>query len=118
MIGVSVILILTSITGNVFALLLGISIIGRIRRQGKQKSNFWNDLWERLAPNMTAMSGLFFIIFLFSISICSFLPLTTAWLWKITTRLCFNRLPLRIPWERTTSDDVYFPGLYLVPGSP
>ncbi|WP_338588163.1 ABC transporter permease [Paenibacillus sp. Y5S-9] len=72
MIGVSVILILTSITGNVFALLLGISIIGRIRRQGKQKSNFWNDLWERLAPNMTAMSGLFFIIFLFSISICSF----------------------------------------------
>lgn len=72
MIGVSVVLILTSITGNVFALLLGISIIGRIRRQGKQKSNFWNDLWERLAPNMTAMSGLFFIIFLFSISICSF----------------------------------------------
>ncbi|RPK27912.1 ABC transporter permease [Paenibacillus xylanexedens] len=72
MIGVSVILILTSITGNVFALLLGISIIGRIRRQGKQKSNFWNDLWERLAPNMTAMSGLFFIVFLFSISICSF----------------------------------------------
>ncbi len=72
MIGVSVVLMLTSITGNVFALLLGISIIGRIRRQGKQKSNFWNDLWERLAPNMTAMSGLFFIIFLFSISICSF----------------------------------------------
>ncbi|MGO4732322.1 ABC transporter permease [Paenibacillus sp. 2KB_22] len=72
MIGVSVVLMLTSITGNVFALLLGVSIIGRIRRQGKQKSNFWNDLWERLAPNMTAMSGLFFIIFLFSISICSF----------------------------------------------
>ncbi|MGN7414034.1 ABC transporter permease [Paenibacillus sp. SAF-068] len=72
MIGVSAVLMLTSITGNVFALLLGISIIGRIRRQGKQKSNFWNDLWERLAPNMTAMSGLFFIIFLFSISICSF----------------------------------------------
>ncbi|KAA2295202.1 ABC transporter permease, partial [Clostridioides difficile] len=60
------------VTGNVFALLLGISIIGRFRRQGKQKSNFWNDLWQRLAPNMTAMSGLFFIIFLFSISICSF----------------------------------------------
>ncbi|MFE6076841.1 ABC transporter permease [Paenibacillus sp. NPDC057886] len=72
MLGVSMILILTSVTGNVFALLLGISIIGRIRRQGKQKSNFWNDLWERLAPNVTAMSGLFFIIFLFSISICSF----------------------------------------------
>lgn len=72
MMGVSGVLILTSITGNVFALLLGISIIGRIRRQGQQKSNFWNDLWERLAPNMTAMSGLFFIIFLFSISICSF----------------------------------------------
>ncbi|PQP85098.1 peptide ABC transporter permease [Paenibacillus sp. PCH8] len=72
MIGVSVVLILTSVTGNVFALLLGISIIGRIRRQYKQKSNFWNDLWERLAPNMTAMSGMFFIIFLFSISICSF----------------------------------------------
>lgn len=36
MIGVSVVLILTSITGNVFALLLGISIIGRIRRQGNK----------------------------------------------------------------------------------
>lgn len=69
---VSVVLILTSITGNLFALLLGVTLLGRIRRQGKQKSNFWNDLWERLAPNVTAMSGLFFIVFLFSISICSF----------------------------------------------
>ncbi|WP_337032645.1 ABC transporter permease [Paenibacillus illinoisensis] len=72
MVAVSILLILTSVTGNVFALLLGISIIGRYRRQGKQKSNFWNDLWDRLAPNVTAMSGMFFIIFLFSISICSF----------------------------------------------
>ncbi|MBM6385078.1 MAG: ABC transporter permease [Paenibacillus sp.] len=72
MVAVSVLLILTSVTGNVFALLLGISIMGRYRRQGKQKSNFWNDLWDRLAPNVTAMSGMFFIIFLFSISICSF----------------------------------------------
>ncbi|MGQ8872656.1 ABC transporter permease [Paenibacillus sp. TSA_86.1] len=66
------VMILSVITGNVFALLLGISILRRIRRQEKQGTNFWNDLWERLAPNMTAMSGLFFIIFLFSISICSF----------------------------------------------
>jgi peptide/nickel transport system permease protein len=66
------VMIVSVITGNVFALLLGISILRRLRRQGKHGTNFWNDLWERLAPNMTAMSGLFFIIFLFSISICSF----------------------------------------------
>lgn len=66
-----ILLILITVTGNLFALLLGISIIGRIRRQGKQKSNFWNDLWTRLASNITAMSGLFFIVFLFAMSICS-----------------------------------------------
>lgn len=69
---VGAVMIVSVITGNVFALLLGISILRRLRRQGKHGTNFWNDLWERLAPNMTAMSGLFFIIFLFSISICSF----------------------------------------------
>ncbi|PYE49708.1 ABC transporter permease [Paenibacillus barcinonensis] len=69
---VGLVMIISVITGNLFALLLGISILRRLRRQGKQGTNFWNDLWERLAPNMTAMSGLFFIIFLFSISICSF----------------------------------------------
>lgn len=66
-----ILLILITVTGNLFALLLGISVIGRIRRQGKQKSNFWNDLWTRLASNITAMSGLFFIVFLFAMSICS-----------------------------------------------
>ena len=37
MIGVSVVLILTSITGNVFALLLGISIIGAHSQTGETK---------------------------------------------------------------------------------
>ncbi|MDT0124294.1 ABC transporter permease [Paenibacillus sp. RRE4] len=72
MMAVGAVMIVSVITGNVFALLLGISIFRRLRRQGMHGTNFWNDLWERLAPNMTAMSGLFFIIFLFSISICSF----------------------------------------------
>ncbi|GAV11249.1 binding-protein-dependent transport systems inner membrane component [Paenibacillus sp. NAIST15-1] len=32
----------------------------------------WKEVWERITRNAAAMSGLFFILFLFSISICSF----------------------------------------------
>lgn len=65
-------LIFTSLTGNVFALLLGSTLLTKIRNNGNPAAAKWEEVWERLTKNTTAMSGLFFIIFLFSISICSF----------------------------------------------
>ncbi|MCE5173651.1 ABC transporter permease [Paenibacillus profundus] len=65
-------LIFTSLTGNVFALLLGLTLLTKIRNNGNPAAAKWEEVWERLTKNTTAMSGLFFIIFLFSISICSF----------------------------------------------
>lgn len=68
---VACLLILTSATGNLFALLLGINLLLKIRNQGNPASAKWEDIWEKITRNTAAMIGLFFIIFLFSISICS-----------------------------------------------
>ncbi|MFW5437193.1 ABC transporter permease [Paenibacillus apiarius] len=65
-------LILTALTGNGFALLLGLTLLAKIRNNGNPAAVKWDEVWERLTKNTTAMSGLFFIVFLFSISICSF----------------------------------------------
>lgn len=69
---VAVLLILTAVTGNGFALLLGLMLLAKIRSHGNPAVGKWNEVWERLSQNMTAMTGLFFILFLFSLSICSF----------------------------------------------
>lgn len=66
-------LILTVATGNVFALVLGINILSKIRKHGNPSVTRWSDVWVRITSNTTAMLGLFFIIFLFSVSVCSLL---------------------------------------------
>lgn len=64
-------LILTAITGNLFALLLGINLIVKIRHKGVPVTAKWKTIWDKLTTNITAMVGLFFVVLLFSISICS-----------------------------------------------
>lgn len=66
-------LILTVATGNVFALVLGINLLSKIRKHGNPSVTRWSDVWVRITSNTTAMLGLFFIIFLFSVSVCSLL---------------------------------------------
>lgn len=65
-------LILTVVTGNLFALLLGWMLLARVRSHRDAASRKWEEIWDRLTRNTSAMSGLFFIVFLFSISVCSF----------------------------------------------
>lgn len=65
-------LILTSVTGNLFALLLGLNLLFKIRKHSSPATAKWEDVWERLTRNTTSMLGLFFIIFLFSISVSSY----------------------------------------------
>ncbi|WP_054956326.1 ABC transporter permease [Paenibacillus dakarensis] len=66
-------LILTAVTGNIFALVLGMNLLSKIRKRGNPAVTRWSDVWVRITNNTTAMLGLFFIVFLFSVSVCSLL---------------------------------------------
>ncbi|WP_431809388.1 ABC transporter permease [Brevibacillus agri] len=65
-------LILTGVTGNLFALLLGLHLLAKIRQNNSPASAKWEDVWERLTRHTTSMLGLFFVVFLFSLSVCSY----------------------------------------------
>ncbi|MFD2444787.1 ABC transporter permease [Bacillus sp. CGMCC 1.16607] len=71
MIYIAIPVILTSITGNLFALLLGWNLLIKVRSDDKSRIGKWNATWEKITRNATSMLGLFFIVFVFSISICS-----------------------------------------------
>ncbi|MBX4150476.1 ABC transporter permease [Paenibacillus sp. FSL W7-1279] len=64
-------LILTAVTGNIFALVLGINLLAKIRKNGNPAMTRWGDVWVKLTANQAAMSGLFFVIFLFCLSVSS-----------------------------------------------
>lgn len=64
-------LILTAATGNIFALVLGFNLLSKIRKNGNPAVTRWSDVWVRITGNTTAMLGLFFVIFLFTVSVCS-----------------------------------------------
>lgn len=66
-------LMLTAITGNLFALLLGWNLISKIKNSNKESTGQWIIIWEKISRNTTSMLSLFFIVFVFSISICSYL---------------------------------------------
>ncbi|WP_187119451.1 ABC transporter permease [Bacillus testis] len=67
----AVFLIAGSISGNLFSLVLGITLIIKMRNQQYGVKTQWELIWERLAGHFTAMLSLFFIMFLFMVSICS-----------------------------------------------
>jgi peptide/nickel transport system permease protein len=69
---VAVLMLLTSVTGNLFALLLGINLLLKLLPGGYSSSAGWATVWDKLSRHSSAMTGLFFIVFLFSISVCSF----------------------------------------------
>ncbi|TWT01518.1 ABC transporter permease [Planomicrobium sp. CPCC 101079] len=71
-------LIVTALTGNLFALVLGLSLIFKIRNQNRPGVGQWHLVWDKITRNMTAMLGMFFIVFIFSISICSYLTFDYA----------------------------------------
>ncbi|MDR1532939.1 MAG: ABC transporter permease [Clostridiales bacterium] len=71
MLPVAVISLLTAVTGNLFALFLGIVIITKIRYSGK--SIEWIDITKRLFRNNMSMIGMFVVTFLLSLSVCSVL---------------------------------------------
>jgi len=67
------ILILTSVSGNLFALFLGILLIAKLRDKGYSSGSKLGEVVERLSRSSTSMLGLLFILFLLMLSITSYL---------------------------------------------
>ncbi|WP_312113992.1 ABC transporter permease [Brevibacillus reuszeri] len=65
-------LLLTSVTGNLFSLLLGLTLLHKIRHGNKEVLVTWVDIVRRLFRNAMATLGLLFITVLLSLSICSY----------------------------------------------
>lgn len=68
---ISIICIITIIFGNIFALLAGITIIAKINHKDDDISIEFVDTLYRIFKNEMAVIGMFFVIFLFSLSINS-----------------------------------------------
>lgn len=68
---VAYVLIATAVTGNLFALIIGFSLLFKIKNNKYQVVTKWELIWEQLTKHIPSMLSMFFIIFLFMISICS-----------------------------------------------
>ncbi|WP_189019573.1 ABC transporter permease [Paenibacillus marchantiophytorum] len=69
----AVLLLASSVTGNLFALALGILLIARLRNRDVSSGTKLNEVIDRLSRSSTSMLGLWFIGFLLAISLCSYL---------------------------------------------
>ncbi|NQX66889.1 ABC transporter permease [Paenibacillus alba] len=69
----AILLIATTVTGNLFALALGILLIARLRNRNDSSGAKLNQVIDRLSRSSTSMLGLWFIGFLVTISLCSYL---------------------------------------------
>jgi peptide/nickel transport system permease protein len=69
----ALLILATSTTGNIFALALGLLLIARVRDTEGMSGSKINEIMDRLSRSSTSMLGLWFIGFLLSISLCSYL---------------------------------------------
>ncbi|WP_337100444.1 ABC transporter permease [Paenibacillus sp. YIM B09110] len=67
------ILIVTSATGNLFALFLGLLLIARLRDKNYTSGSRLAEVIDKLSRSSTSMLGLLFIVFLLTIAITSYL---------------------------------------------
>ncbi|MDL2293025.1 ABC transporter permease [Ruminococcaceae bacterium OttesenSCG-928-D13] len=71
-------LVITTLTGNFFALILAVTMFKRLYQKNKEISIEWIEIMRRLFRNYMAVIGLLVVIFLLSISICSYLTFDYA----------------------------------------
>lgn len=69
--GVSLVLLATAATGNLFALFLAVLLMTRLRDKGYSSGSKLGDIISRLSRSSTSMLGLFFIAFLCTLAVCS-----------------------------------------------
>lgn len=68
----SIPLLLTALSGNLFAFIISLNLLSRNQQYHYSVLRTWTIIWLKITNNPTAMLGLFFIIFVFSISIISY----------------------------------------------
>ncbi|MEK4699958.1 ABC transporter permease [Solibacillus sp. FSL R7-0668] len=71
MLWLGVVLLIPVVTGNFFSLLAGITLIRKARNADPSAVEKWQKLWDKILRNTMALFGLFFIVFMFSLSIIS-----------------------------------------------
>ncbi|MHA6258799.1 ABC transporter permease [Sporosarcina sp. CAU 1771] len=71
MIFIAIPLLLTAVTGNLFALFLGINLVMKSRNFDLSTIVKWDTIWGKITRNTTSILGLFFIVVMLSISVCS-----------------------------------------------
>ncbi|MFC7688044.1 ABC transporter permease [Ureibacillus sp. GCM10028918] len=71
MLPVGIILLIPVLTGNLFSLLLAIGLIKKARRKDASSIEKWQKMWSKILRNSMAVFGMFFIIFMFSLSVIS-----------------------------------------------
>jgi peptide/nickel transport system permease protein len=68
---IAALLLVCSVTGNIFSLMLGLVLIARIRNEGSRKAVEWVETLRRIYRNYMAVLGLFIIGILLTMSIVS-----------------------------------------------
>lgn len=68
---IGVVLLIPALTGNLFSLLLGYSLIKKARNADPSAVEKWQKMWDKILRNTMAVFGMFFIIFMFSLSVVS-----------------------------------------------
>ncbi|MCT6922574.1 ABC transporter permease [Metasolibacillus sp.] len=66
-----IVLLLATVTGNLFATLLGFTLIRKARNADPSAIEKWQKTWDKILRNTMAVFGMFFIITMFSLSIVS-----------------------------------------------
>ncbi|MEK4425583.1 ABC transporter permease [Solibacillus sp. FSL K6-1523] len=66
-----VLLLIPVLTGNFFSFLLGITLIRKARNADPSAIEKWQKMWNKILRNTMAVFGLFFITFMFSLSVVS-----------------------------------------------
>jgi peptide/nickel transport system permease protein len=70
---VAFLLLMTAVSGNLFALFLGLLLIARLRDKDYTSGSRLGEVIERLSRSSTSMLGLLFIVFLLTLAISSYL---------------------------------------------
>lgn len=71
MLPIGIILLLPVITGNLFSPLLGYGLIKKANNKDASSIEKWQKMWSKILRNSMAVFGMFFIIFMFSLSVVS-----------------------------------------------
>lgn len=83
-----IILMISGVTGNLFGIILGYSLLVKSTKRDASLVEKWNKFWFKITRNFTAMLGLLFIIFTFAISVAS----TTTFVYSFASENNYNAM--------------------------